>query len=173
MQCPGHSDGSPGTLSVFPLGWSCTPPSPLLPAWEPVVPRGPRGLCWPCMGWMPAERQKGSSRGCWETGPPGQNVLEGSCVFVLGLFHGGTRRACGVGWNEVRPCQGELQTLPLDLHTLLTLSTCASHYPRTEGIFGVCIHLIQLQGPRQGIFLPANSKRSSAHGQEREAWGER
>ena len=118
-------------------------------------------------------RPKGSSRGCWETGPLGQNFPEGSCVFVLGLFRGGTLWACGVGWSEVRPCQGELQTLPLDSHTLLTLSTRASHYPRTEGIFGVCIHLIQLQGPRRGIFLPANSKRSSAHGQEREVWGER
>ena len=85
----------------------------------------------------------------------------------------GTLRACGVGWSEVWLCQGELQTLPRDSHTLPALSTCASHYPRTEGIFGVCIHLIQLQGPRRGIFLPASSKCSSASGQEREVWGER
>lgn len=136
-------------------------------------PGDPEGSAGPAQAWMPAERRKGSSNGCWETGLPGQSVPEGSCVFVLGLFHGGTLRACGVGWSEVWSCQGELQTLPLDSHTLPALSTCASHYPRTEGIFGVCIHLIQLQGPRRGIFLPASSKCSSARGQEREAWGER
>ena len=126
MQCPGHSDRSPGALSVFPSGWSHTPLSPLLPAWESVVPWDPEGSAGSARAWMPAERWKGSSRGCWEARPPWPE-----CSGRLVCLRPGSllwRGHCGpAGWGGVRSgcvrvscrrCPGTRTRCPLYQHVL-------------------------------------------------------
>ena len=126
----------------IPHGLVPHPLSPLRPAWGPVVPRGPRGLCWPYTGLQNGRRT--------QRAPPSRHPLRSATAATDHALAARAPGAWGIPWTEE---PGGLQSMRLQRvgHDLTTKSGGLPSHLEQRPKSSECL---QRQGDHPSMSLP-------------------